>query len=244
MLSRRCSDAARTTCAPPRCPHKGTASTHAPLPPTRRKHGMNTTNHRALGACCALAVALGSSALAGCARPTAPAAPTAQSAHLDDGSIEVAKNSPLRQRLQVAPALEQDIATQTDAPGSIEAMPEKLVKITPPLAGRITRLQRSLATASRRAIRCSPSILPNSVPPTRTTARPAPRCCRRARSWSARRRCSRRRSPRARITRRRRQPTTRPAATRTPAPTSWPSTAPAGADRAGTTSCARPSPAP
>jgi cobalt-zinc-cadmium efflux system membrane fusion protein len=29
------------------------------------------------------------------------------------------------------------------------------------------------------------------------------------------------------------QPTTRPAATRTPAPTSWPSTAPAGADRAG-----------
>jgi len=36
---------------------------------------MNTTNHRALGACCALAVALGSSALAGCARPTAAATP-------------------------------------------------------------------------------------------------------------------------------------------------------------------------
>ena len=39
---------------------------------------------------------------------------------------------------------EQEIATQTDAPGSIEAMPEKLVKITPPLSGRITRLQRAL----------------------------------------------------------------------------------------------------
>ncbi|APA66960.1 efflux RND transporter periplasmic adaptor subunit [Janthinobacterium sp. 1_2014MBL_MicDiv] len=105
---------------------------------------MNTTTHNALGACCALAVALSCSALAGCARPTPAASPPVPSRHLDDGSIEVGKLSPLRQRLQIAPAQEQDIATQTDAPGSIEAMPEKLVKITPPLAGRITRLQRAL----------------------------------------------------------------------------------------------------
>jgi cobalt-zinc-cadmium efflux system membrane fusion protein len=103
---------------------------------------MNTTTRNALGASCALALAC--SALAGCAKPTAAATPPAQSRHLDDGSIAVDKMSPLRQRLQVAAVQEQDIATQTEAPGSIVAMPEKLVKITPPLAGRITRLQRAL----------------------------------------------------------------------------------------------------
>ncbi|MDO8047995.1 efflux RND transporter periplasmic adaptor subunit [Janthinobacterium sp. SUN211] len=103
---------------------------------------MNTTTRNALGASCALALAC--SALAGCAKPTAAATPPVQAMHLDDGSIAVDKMSPLRQRLQIAAVLEQDIATQTEAPGSIEAMPEKLVKITPPLAGRITRLQRAL----------------------------------------------------------------------------------------------------
>ncbi|TNC76340.1 efflux RND transporter periplasmic adaptor subunit [Janthinobacterium lividum] len=103
---------------------------------------MNTTTRNALGASCALALAC--SALAGCAKPTPAATPPAQSMHLDDGSIAVDKMSPLRQRLQIAAVQEQDIATQTQAPGSIEAMPEKLVKITPPLAGRITRLQRAL----------------------------------------------------------------------------------------------------
>ena len=103
---------------------------------------MNTTTRNALGASCALALAC--SALAGCAKPTPAAIPQTQATHLDDGSIAVDKMSPLRQRLQIAPVLEQDIATQTDAPGSIEAMPEKMVKITPPLAGRITRLQRAL----------------------------------------------------------------------------------------------------
>jgi cobalt-zinc-cadmium efflux system membrane fusion protein len=103
---------------------------------------MNTTTRNALGASCALALAC--SALAGCAKPTAAAMPPVQSMHLDDGSIAVDRMSPLRQRLQIAAVQEQEIATQTDAPGSIEAMPEKLVKITPPLAGRITRLQRAL----------------------------------------------------------------------------------------------------
>ena len=103
---------------------------------------MNTTTRNALGASCALALAC--SALAGCAKPTPAATPPTQATHLDDGSIAVDKMSPLRQRLQIAAVQEQEIATQTEAPGSIEAMPEKLVKITPPLAGRITRLQRAL----------------------------------------------------------------------------------------------------
>ncbi|WP_215406189.1 efflux RND transporter periplasmic adaptor subunit [Janthinobacterium sp. JC611] len=103
---------------------------------------MNTTTRNALGASCALALAC--SALAGCSKPTPASTPPAQATHLDDGSIAVDKLSPLRQRLRIAAVQERDIATQTEAPGSIEAMPEKLVKITPPLAGRITRLQRAL----------------------------------------------------------------------------------------------------
>ncbi|WP_219118357.1 efflux RND transporter periplasmic adaptor subunit [Janthinobacterium sp. UMAB-56] len=103
---------------------------------------MNMTTRNALGASCALALAC--SALAGCAKPTPAAIPRPQAMHLEDGSIAVDRMSPLHQRLQIAPVQEQDVATQTEAPGSIVAMPEKLVKITPPLAGRITRIQRAL----------------------------------------------------------------------------------------------------
>ena len=87
---------------------------------------MNTTTRNALGASCALALAC--SALAGCAKPTAAATPTVQSTQQDDGSITVDKMSPLRQRLQIAPVQEQEIATQTEAPGSIEAMPDSAEK--------------------------------------------------------------------------------------------------------------------
>ncbi|OYO30762.1 efflux RND transporter periplasmic adaptor subunit [Janthinobacterium sp. PC23-8] len=105
----------------------------------------STPNAMTMGAC-ALAVALACTGLAGCGKASEAAQPQpqAQLRHLDDGSIEVNKTAPLRQRLQVEPALEREIATETEAPGSIEAMPEKLVRITPPVAGRITRLQRTL----------------------------------------------------------------------------------------------------
>ncbi len=105
---------------------------------------MNTTTPNTIGACYALAVAVSCSLLCGCEKPTLALTPPAQATHLDDGSIAVDNMSPLRQRLQIAAVLEQDIATQTEAPGSIEAMPEKMVKITAPLAGRITSLQRLL----------------------------------------------------------------------------------------------------
>ena len=106
---------------------------------------MNTTNPNAMAmGACALAAALACTGLAGCGKATEAAQPQPQLRHLDDGSIEVNKMAPLRQRLQVEPVLEREIATETEAPGSIEAMPEKLVRITPPVAGRITHLQRSL----------------------------------------------------------------------------------------------------
>jgi len=105
---------------------------------------MNSTTPISLGACSLCAIALACSMLAGCAKHAEDAAPPAAANHLDDGSISVPKTSPLRQRLQVAAVTEQDIAVQTSAPGAIEAMPEKLVKVTPPLSGRILRLQRAL----------------------------------------------------------------------------------------------------
>ncbi|MBB5610494.1 MULTISPECIES: efflux RND transporter periplasmic adaptor subunit [unclassified Janthinobacterium] len=105
---------------------------------------MNSTTPISLGACSLCAIALACMTLSGCTKQTEAATPPAAASHLDDGSISVPKTSPLRQRLQIAAVTEQDIAVQTSAPGAIEAMPEKLVKVTPPLSGRILRLQRAL----------------------------------------------------------------------------------------------------
>lgn len=71
------------------------------------------------------------------------------SAHVDsiqrEGAlITVPEASPLRGSLVVGAAEQQAFAQVIDAPGVIEAVPEKLVKITPPLAGRIVRLHRQL----------------------------------------------------------------------------------------------------
>ena len=61
-----------------------------------------------------------------------------------DNKVNVPAASPLRSSLLIA-AVEQNAFEQTiSVPGVIEAMPEKLVKITPPLAGRIVKLHRSL----------------------------------------------------------------------------------------------------
>ena len=104
---------------------------------------MNTTTRNALGASCALALAC--SALAGCAKPTPAATPRCPS------DAPGRRQHRRRQDVAAAPAPADRARAGTgrsprrrEAPGSIEAMPEKLVKITPPLAGRITRLQRAL----------------------------------------------------------------------------------------------------
>ncbi len=61
--------------------------------------------------------------------------------------VFVPEASPLRQSLRLERVEQQPYAQVIDAPGVVEAMPEKLVKLTPPLAGRITRLHRQLGDA-------------------------------------------------------------------------------------------------
>lgn len=65
----------------------------------------------------------------------------------DGALLVVPEASPIRQRLQIDTVQQQAVAQGIDAPGVIEALPEKLVKITPPLAGRIVRLHRLLGDA-------------------------------------------------------------------------------------------------
>lgn len=58
--------------------------------------------------------------------------------------IEVPEASPLRARLVVEAVELSEIERPLTAPGVIEAVAEKLVKVAPPVPGRIIRLQRTL----------------------------------------------------------------------------------------------------
>lgn len=84
----------------------------------------------------------------------APAAPSAQvpqssSVRREGHLIVVPEGSPLRASLQVAEILPQSLQTSLSAPATIEAEPEKLVRITPPVAGRLVRLHHQLGDAVR-----------------------------------------------------------------------------------------------
>ena len=76
----------------------------------------------------------------------APERPSVKTQRVDD-RVNVPETSPLRDSLQIATVGSQILEQTINAPGVIEAVPEKLVKITPPLAGRIVKLHRSLGDA-------------------------------------------------------------------------------------------------
>lgn len=58
--------------------------------------------------------------------------------------LEVPPNSPLLSKLQVEVVGLADLSTPVTAPASIEAAPEKLVKLAPPLPGRLVQIHRVL----------------------------------------------------------------------------------------------------
>lgn len=64
--------------------------------------------------------------------------------------VSVPEGSPLRGKLQVAVVESGLVERPIQAPGTVEAAPEKLVKITAPLAGRIVALQRTLGDPVRK----------------------------------------------------------------------------------------------
>lgn len=88
--------------------------------------------------------------LAACGRhaPAADAAP-APAVLREGSSIAVPESSPLRKALRVAPAAETTFERPISVPGVIEADPARLVKIVPPVGGRIERVYKGLGDAVR-----------------------------------------------------------------------------------------------
>lgn len=79
--------------------------------------------------------------------------PSSADAHADirrDGArVVVAQDSPLSDSLLMDEVAQEAVVRQIGAPGVVEAMAERLVKITPPLGGRIVRLHRQLGDEVR-----------------------------------------------------------------------------------------------
>lgn len=106
---------------------------------------------------CGLLFSLSLSACNGPAEPAAstaaaPAAavPAAAAAVRREGALVVVpEGSPVRERLQITEIVPQDLQASLSAPATIEAEPEKLVRITPPVAGRLVRLHHQLGDAVR-----------------------------------------------------------------------------------------------
>ncbi|WP_084452127.1 efflux RND transporter periplasmic adaptor subunit [Roseateles chitosanitabidus] len=62
----------------------------------------------------------------------------------DGADVVVPERSPLRGRIVVAAVEQRAVEQPITAPGTIEALPDHLARITPPVSGRIERLQRAL----------------------------------------------------------------------------------------------------
>lgn len=77
----------------------------------------------------------------GCHHDPSGAAGEEQSAlRRSQDRIEVPADSPLRQRLRVAPVEMKEVRRTLDAPAEVEAEPARLARITPPLPGRVVQL--------------------------------------------------------------------------------------------------------
>jgi cobalt-zinc-cadmium efflux system membrane fusion protein len=77
---------------------------------------------------------------AGRPEPGAKAAPLVHS----DDAIMVPENSPLRGKLAVAPVVAREVPRDLALPAVVEVNPAHLIKVAPPLAGRVTQLKVTL----------------------------------------------------------------------------------------------------
>lgn len=76
------------------------------------------------------------------------AAPAAEPALVHDGDLlRLPQTSPLRRSLLVQPVQEQQVQAPFTLPAAVEADPARLVRVLPPLAGRIVRLNKQLGDA-------------------------------------------------------------------------------------------------
>ena len=58
--------------------------------------------------------------------------------------VTVPERSPVRAKLAIAPVAEQDVQRNLVLPAVVEADPGRLIKVLPPLAGRVTQLKAQL----------------------------------------------------------------------------------------------------
>ncbi len=96
-----------------------------------------------LGACDGAGPAAQSKGVAGSAPPDAALVREA-------GRIRLPESSPLRQALQVAAVQEESVERPITVPGAIEADAAKLIKVVPPVSGRIVRLDKRLGDPVKR----------------------------------------------------------------------------------------------
>ncbi len=85
--------------------------------------------------------------LGGCNSATSQADPTIRaSAPLvrEEGYIRITESSPLRNSLKIAEVEEQSVERPLGVPGVVEADPTKLIKVLPPVSGRIVQLHKRL----------------------------------------------------------------------------------------------------
>jgi cobalt-zinc-cadmium efflux system membrane fusion protein len=95
-------------------------------------------------------LALAAPALTGCGPHAndAPAPESISAALAHEGSLLlIPEKSPLRRSLVVAAVFEQTVEAPFTLPAVVEADPARLVKVAPPLAGRIVRLNKQLGDA-------------------------------------------------------------------------------------------------
>ncbi|TWQ64883.1 efflux RND transporter periplasmic adaptor subunit [Xanthomonas vasicola] len=95
-----------------------------------------------------LAAACVGSLLAGCGATPPPAAPSPLLIHTNT-QVSVPAHSPLRSSLRVQAVRSQRIAPMLEMPAVIDVLPERLVRVVPPLAGRVVALPKTLGDTVR-----------------------------------------------------------------------------------------------
>lgn len=117
---------------------------------TLHAHPARRWNRLVLGVLAAAAVCAALAWLT-MARGDAQGKPVAPGPAVDhaDGLAIVGETSALRRTLQVAPVDEQNIEVPLDMPAVVEADSARLVKVLPPVAGRITSLDKRLGDSVR-----------------------------------------------------------------------------------------------
>ena len=125
--------------------------------------GNRTASHRIYIGIAVVVIAVGSALLyrGGFARKTTPLATTQSAlAFVKEGNrIRIPEGSPLRSQLTVQPVVQKEIVRNLIIPAVVEADPARLMKVLPPVAGRVTELKVRLG---ERVVRGQPLMVLDS----------------------------------------------------------------------------------